>query len=113
MHIDHRTDTTWQTISIQPAPQPVLGLVGAVTGSAPTAQAAGGGGLQPGPATVALRAVALGLALLTLLVTYLVGVRLIGPPRAAVAVLVVVGGMTFVRRAPEFLDDIPAAQGES
>lgn len=87
----------------------VLGLVGAVTGSAPTAQAAGGGGLQPGTATVALRAVALGLALLTLLVTYLVGVRLIGPPRAAVAVLVVVGGMTFVRRAPEFLDDIPAA----
>jgi hypothetical protein len=87
----------------------VLGLIGAVTGSVPTAQASGDGGLQPGTATVALRVIALGLALLTLLVTYLVGVRLIGPPRAAVAVLVVVGGVTFVRRAPEFLDDIPAA----
>jgi hypothetical protein len=87
----------------------VLGLVGALTGAEPTAQASGDGGLQPGTATVVLRVVALGLALLTLLITYLVGARLIGPPRAAVAVLVVVGGMTFVRRVPEFLDDIPAA----
>ena len=86
----------------------VLGLVGTVTGSDPTAQASDGG-LQPGTATVVLRVVALGLALLTLLITYLVGARVIGPPRAAVAVLVVVGGITFVRRVPEFLDDIPAA----
>ncbi|MGE5291091.1 MAG: hypothetical protein ACM3ML_28615 [Micromonosporaceae bacterium] len=57
----------------------------------------------------AVRAVGLILALMTLAITYLVAAWLTGPRRAAVATLVVVSGWAFLRRLPEFLDDIAAA----
>lgn len=66
-------------------------------------------GADPSRATATVRVVGLVLALLTLAVVYAVGSRLIGRLRASVAVLVVVGGATFLRRLPEFLDDLPAA----
>jgi hypothetical protein len=59
--------------------------------------------------TVVLRLLGLVLVLLTLGVVYLVGSRVTTPRRAAVSVLVVVSGATFLRRLPEFLDDIPSA----
>jgi hypothetical protein len=71
--------------------------------------ALGAVGAGSGVATATVRAVGLVLALLTLVVVHAVGSRLIGRPRASVAVLVVVGGVTFLRRLPEFLDDIPSA----
>lgn len=56
-----------------------------------------------------VRALGLILALFTLAITYVVAARLTGPGRAAVATLVMVSGWGFLRRLPEFLDDIPAA----
>jgi Dolichyl-phosphate-mannose-protein mannosyltransferase len=69
--------------------------------------------LRPGLGhdTVVLRVIGLLLALGTLLVVYGVGARVTTPRRAAVAVLVVISGATFLRRMPEFLDDIPSAGG--
>ena len=57
----------------------------------------------------AVRALGLILALSTLIITYLVAARLTSPRRAAVATLIMVSGWGFLRRLPEFLDDIPAA----
>ncbi len=65
--------------------------------------------LRVSDSTGALRAVGLALTLLTLAIVYLVGARVSSPRRAAVAVLVVLSGATFLRRLPEFLDDIPSA----
>lgn len=59
--------------------------------------------------TVVLRLLGLLLALVTVGIVYLVASRVIAPRRAAVAVLVVISGATFLRRMPEFLDDVPAA----
>lgn len=57
----------------------------------------------------AVRLVGLGLALATLGITYVVAARLTTPRRAVVVLLVVVSGWGFLRRLPEFLDDIGAA----
>lgn len=57
----------------------------------------------------AVRAVGLMLALSTLAITYMVAARLTSPWRAAVATLVMLSGWGFLRRLPEFLDDIAAA----
>ncbi len=57
----------------------------------------------------ALRSVALVLALLTLATVYAATRRLAGSAAALVAVAVALGGVTFARRLPEFLDDIPSA----
>ncbi|MEU0742641.1 glycosyltransferase [Streptomyces sp. NPDC006134] len=54
----------------------------------------------------ALRAVALLLTLFTLTVTYLVAARWTTPRRAALVTLLVLGGLGFLRRVPEFLNDI-------
>lgn len=59
--------------------------------------------------TRVLRLLGLLLALITLGIVFQVGSRVTTPRRAAVTVLVVVSGATFLRRMPEFLDDIPAA----
>ena len=56
-----------------------------------------------------LRLLALGLAVTTLAITYLVAARLTTPRRAALVVLVVVGGWGFLRRLPEFHNDIATA----
>ncbi|HET9654521.1 MAG TPA: glycosyltransferase family 39 protein, partial [Kineosporiaceae bacterium] len=66
-------------------------------------------GLRLGEDTPSLRRVALLLALVTVLVVHAVAARVTTGRRAAVAVLVMVSGATFIRRVPEFLDDIPAA----
>jgi hypothetical protein len=73
----------------------------------------GDAALRPGAGhdTVVLRMIGLLLVLGTLLVVYGVGARVSTPRRAAVAVLVVISGATFLRRMPEFLDDIPSAGG--
>jgi hypothetical protein len=57
----------------------------------------------------AVRVLGLVLVLGTLAVTYFVAARLTTARRAAVAVLVIVSGWGFLRRLPEFLDDIAAA----
>lgn len=57
----------------------------------------------------AVRLVGLGLLLVTVVVAFLVAREWIGRTPAFVAVLVVVTGAGFVRRAPEFLSDIGAA----
>lgn len=54
----------------------------------------------------ALRAVSLLLALAMLTATYLVAARWTTPRRAVLAVLLVLGGLGFLRRMPEFLNDI-------
>nr|WP_053161235.1 hypothetical protein [Streptomyces caatingaensis] len=54
----------------------------------------------------ALRAVALLLLLFTLTTTYAVAARWTTPARAAVSTLLVLSGLGFLRRAPEFLNDI-------
>ncbi|MBC2903621.1 glycosyltransferase [Streptomyces cupreus] len=56
----------------------------------------------------ALRAVALILALFTLTATYLVAARWTTPRRAVVVVLLLLSGLGFLRRIPEFLNDIGA-----
>jgi hypothetical protein len=56
----------------------------------------------------ALRAVALLLTLFTLTVTYLVAARWTTPRRGALVALLVLGGLGFLRRTPEFLNDIGA-----
>ncbi|WP_461080913.1 glycosyltransferase family 39 protein [Streptomyces deserti] len=56
----------------------------------------------------ALRVVALLLALFTLTVTYLVAARWTTPRRAVVVVLLLLSGLGFLRRTPEFLNDIGA-----
>ncbi|MFJ4874240.1 glycosyltransferase [Streptomyces sp. NPDC088745] len=63
-------------------------------------------GYASGGGTGALRAVALVLALLMLCVTYLVARAWTTPRRALVAVLVLLSGLGFLRRMPEFLNDI-------
>jgi hypothetical protein len=57
----------------------------------------------------AVRFVGLVLALATLGITYFVAARLTTPRRAAVVLLLVVGGWGFVRHLPEFLNDIGTA----
>ncbi|MCC3768205.1 glycosyltransferase family 39 protein [Streptomyces sp. UNOC14_S4] len=54
----------------------------------------------------ALRGVALALVLFTLTTTYLLAARWTTPRRAAIATLLVLGGLGFLRRVPEFLNDI-------
>ncbi|WP_409470696.1 glycosyltransferase family 39 protein [Streptomyces sp. HC307] len=54
----------------------------------------------------ALRVVALILALFTLTTTYLVAAAWTTPRRAVVAMLLVLSGLGFLRRVPEFLNDI-------
>ncbi|UGY91997.1 glycosyltransferase family 39 protein [Streptomyces gobiensis] len=54
----------------------------------------------------ALRAVALILALFTLTVTYLTAARWTTPRRAVVVLLLLLSGLGFLRRMPEFLNDI-------
>ncbi|MDX3228828.1 glycosyltransferase family 39 protein [Streptomyces sp. ME19-01-6] len=56
----------------------------------------------------ALRVVALLLTLFTLITTYLVAARLATPRRAVVATLLLLGGLGFLRRVPQFLNDIGA-----
>ncbi|MBT2410410.1 glycosyltransferase [Streptomyces sp. ISL-12] len=56
----------------------------------------------------ALRAVALLLTLFTLAVTCLVAARWTTPRRGALVALLVLGGLGFLRRTPEFLNDIGA-----
>ncbi|WP_274915191.1 glycosyltransferase [Streptomyces sp. WZ-12] len=56
----------------------------------------------------ALRGVAVLLTLATLAVTHLITAHWTTPHRAAVTVLLVVSGLGFLRRAPEFLNDIGA-----
>ncbi|MFF9285085.1 glycosyltransferase [Streptomyces griseosporeus] len=56
----------------------------------------------------ALRATGLVLVLFTLTVTYLVAARWTTPRRGAVVALVVLSGLGFLRRVPEFLNDIGA-----
>ncbi|GAA2351368.1 hypothetical protein GCM10010246_44530 [Streptomyces cuspidosporus] len=56
----------------------------------------------------ALRVVALLLVLFTLATTYLVAARLTTPRRAVVATLLLLGGLGFLRRVPQFLNDIGA-----
>ncbi|CAM5304895.1 Glycosyltransferase RgtA/B/C/D-like domain-containing protein OS=Streptomyces fumanus OX=67302 GN=GCM10018772_25600 PE=4 SV=1 [Streptomyces fumanus] len=56
----------------------------------------------------ALRAVALLLTLFTLAVTYLAAARWTTPRRGALVALLVLGGLGFLRRTPEFLNDIGA-----
>jgi hypothetical protein len=56
-----------------------------------------------------LRLVGLALALLTLVITYVVAARLTTPRRAVVVILMIVSGLGFQRRLPEFLNDIGAA----
>jgi hypothetical protein len=58
--------------------------------------------------TGALRAVALVLALFTLTTTYLVAAAWTTPRRAVVAMLLILSGLGFLRRVPEFLNDIGA-----
>lgn len=53
-----------------------------------------------------LRAVALLLTLFTLTTTYLVAARWTTPRRAVVVVLLLLSGLGFLRRVPEFLNDI-------
>ncbi|MET9964747.1 glycosyltransferase family 39 protein [Streptomyces sp. NPDC006356] len=53
-----------------------------------------------------LRATALLLTLFTLTATYLVAARWTTPRRAAVVVLLLLSGLGFLRRVPEFLNDI-------
>lgn len=55
-----------------------------------------------------LRAVALLLTLFTLITTYLVTARWTTPRRAVVVVLLLLSGLGFLRRVPEFLNDIGA-----
>ncbi len=59
--------------------------------------------------TGAVRAVGLLLNLLTVAIVYGVCARISTPRRAVVAVLVVISGATFLRRLPEFLDDISSS----
>ncbi len=59
--------------------------------------------------TGAVRAVGLGLNLLTVVIVYSVAARVSTPRRAAVAVLVMISGATFLRRLPEFLDDLSSS----
>jgi hypothetical protein len=66
-------------------------------------------GLHLGGGAASLRRLALVLGVLTVLVVHAVAARVTTRRRAAVAVLVVVSGATFIRRLPEFLDDIPSA----
>ncbi|MEV1010190.1 glycosyltransferase family 39 protein [Streptomyces sp. NPDC049881] len=56
----------------------------------------------------ALRAVALLLTLFTLTATYVTAARLTTPRRAVVTTLLLLGGLGFLRRVPEFLNDIGA-----
>jgi hypothetical protein len=56
-----------------------------------------------------LRLLGLGLALATLGIIYFAGARLTSPRRAVVAMAVFVSGWGFLRRLPEFLNDIAAA----
>ncbi|WP_312018557.1 glycosyltransferase family 39 protein [Streptomyces sp. I05A-00742] len=56
----------------------------------------------------ALRAVALLLTLFTLTVTWCAAARWTGPRQAVVVTLLVLGGLGFLRRVPEFLNDIGA-----
>lgn len=54
----------------------------------------------------ALRTVALLLALFTLVATYLVAARWLSPRKAVVVVVLLLSGIGFLRRMPEFLNDI-------
>jgi len=65
--------------------------------------------LRVSNSTSAVRLVGLALALFTLGAVYAVASRTVGRRHAAVSILVILGGATFLRRLPEFLDDIPAA----
>ncbi|MFI1866639.1 ArnT family glycosyltransferase [Streptomyces jumonjinensis] len=64
--------------------------------------------LEMHPGVGALRTVALALTLFTLATVYLVAARWLSPRRAVVVVLVVLSGLGFLRRVPEFLNDIGA-----
>jgi hypothetical protein len=63
-------------------------------------------GYASGGGTGALRAVTLVLALVMLCTTYLVARAWTTPRRAVVVVLVLLSGLGFLRRVPEFLNDI-------
>ncbi|MFI0978050.1 glycosyltransferase [Streptomyces sp. NPDC021093] len=63
-------------------------------------------GYASGGGTGALRAVALVLALVMLCTTYLVARAWTSPRRAVVVVLVLLSGLGFLRRVPEYLNDI-------
>ncbi|MFD3513310.1 glycosyltransferase [Streptomyces sp. NPDC058657] len=63
-------------------------------------------GYASGSGTGALRAVALVLALAMLCTTYLVARAWTTPRRAVVVVLVLLSGLGFLRRVPEYLNDI-------
>ncbi|MBW1602646.1 glycosyltransferase [Streptomyces sp. JJ66] len=60
------------------------------------------------PSAGMLRLVALLLTLLTLTVTYLVAARWTTPRQAVVVMLLLLSGLGFLRRMPEFLNDIAA-----
>ncbi|MBT2394734.1 hypothetical protein [Streptomyces sp. ISL-100] len=70
--------------------------------------AGGGAGGSVGGGVGALRAVGLVLVLGTLTVTYLVAAAWTSRRRAVVVVLVLLSGLGFLRRVPEYLNDIGA-----
>ncbi|WP_141747167.1 glycosyltransferase [Streptomyces agglomeratus] len=93
----------------RPVGLPALGAValwlgGDGSGVGTDGSGMGGDGSQAG----ALRAVALVLTLGTLTVTYLVAAAWTSRRRAVVVVLVLLSGLGFLRRVPEYLNDIGA-----
>jgi 4-amino-4-deoxy-L-arabinose transferase-like glycosyltransferase len=67
--------------------------------------------LAPGPipAVLALRSITLLAAVGYVIATFLLARRFVGPYQALLAAAVLVTGVTFLRRMPEFLNDIAAA----
>ncbi|MFF0745046.1 glycosyltransferase [Streptomyces sp. NPDC004111] len=94
--LDGTPDAGWGVY--RPVGLPALGTV-ALWMSGYEGYASGGG-------TGALRAVALVLALVMLGTTYLVARAWTTPRRAVVVVLVLLSGLGFLRRVPEYLNDI-------
>jgi hypothetical protein len=94
--LDGTPDAGWGVY--RPVGLPALGTV-ALWLSGYEGYASGGG-------TGALRAVALVLALAMLCTTYLVARAWTTPRRAVVVVLVLLSGLGFLRRVPEYLNDI-------
>ena len=94
--LDGTPDAGWGVY--RPVGLPALGTV-ALWLSGYEGYASGGG-------TGALRAVALVLALVMLCTTYLVARAWTTPRRAVVVVLVLLSGLGFLRRVPEYLNDI-------